>query len=301
PHRGALRLALAPAKPVWRPGLPRLITSTALLTLGMTLLGFAAWFMGGSQLHYFRVQHDAYANFRPELEQGAAPVGPTDPTDDKKLLAPGTPVAILSIPEVRLSAVVLEGTSGDVLEGGPGHLRDTPLPGQLGVSEILGRRAAYGGPFARLLSLSPGARFTVTTGQGVSRYKVLDIRRAGDRIPPFLPGQGRLILATADGPPFAPTGVVRIDAQLVSKPQPAPPMVLSSADIGPAEQAFGTEPIAWVPLVLWGQGLVLAALGLSWARSLWSRWQTWIVAVPVLGYLGLELADQVARLLPNLM
>jgi hypothetical protein len=31
------------------------------------------------------------------------------------------------------------------------------------------------------------------------------------------------------------------------------------------------------------------------------RWQAWLVAVPVVGYLGLATADQAARLLPNLM
>lgn len=282
-----------------RAGLPRLVLSTAAITLGITLLGFAAWFMAGSQLYYDRVQHENYASFRSELEQATAPTGPTDPADPKKLLAPGSPVAVLKIPQIGLSAVVLEGTTSEVLEGGLGHLRDTQLPGQVGVSEILGRRAAYGGPFARLSTITPGATFTVITGQGVSRYKVLDVRRAGQLEPPFAAGQGRLILATADGPPFAPTGVLRVDAQLISKPQAAPAMVVTS--IAPSEDALGTEPVAWVSLVLWGQGLVLAAVVLSWMNARWSRWQTWIVAVPVLGFLGMVVADQVARLLPNMM
>jgi sortase A len=279
----------------------RLVASTAVLILAATLLGFAAWLAGGSRLYYDRVQHDDYASFRTELAQATAPTGPTDPADPKRLLAFGTPVAVLSIPQIGLNAVVLEGTTSQVLEGGLGHLRDTQMPGQAGVSEIMGRRAAYGGPFARLSSLNPGDIFTVTTGQGVTRYRVLDVRRAGDLVPPLTPGRGRLILATADGPPFAPTGVLRVDADTVSSPQPAPAMVLSAADLTPSELAFGTEPIAWVPLVLWGQALVLAAAGISWLGSRWGRWQAWTVAVPVLGYFGLEVADQVTRLLPNLM
>ena len=277
----------------------RLIVSTAVLTLAAALLGFAGWLAVGSRLYYDRVQHDAYASFRAELAQATAPTGPT--AGPNKLLALGTPVAVLSIPEIGLNAVVLEGTTSDVLEGGPGHLRDTQLPGQAGVSEILGRRAAYGGPFARLSSLAPGAIFSVVTGQGVTKYRVLDVRRAGDVVPPLTPGRGRLVLATADGPPFAPTGVLRVDADTISPPKPAPQMVVSSADIGPSELAFGTEPVAWVPLVLWGQGMVLAAIGISWLRSRWGRWQAWTVAVPVLGYFGLAVADQVTRLLPNLM
>jgi sortase A len=279
----------------------QVVVSSAILSLAVSLLGFAAWITFVSHLYYDRVQHDAYASFRAELAQAIAPTGPTDPNNAKKLLAPGSPVAILTIPEIGLNAVVLEGTSGAVLEGGPGHLRDTQLPGQTGYSEIMARRAAYGGPFARLSSLSPGQLFSVTTGQGVFRYRVIDVRRAGDTIPRFASGQGWLVLTTADGPAFAPSGVVRVDANLISKPQPAPAMVVSSAEIGPDELVMGTTTLAWVPLVLWGQLLVLGAIGLTWLAAQWSRWQTWVVAVPVLGFLGLAVADQVIRLLPNLM
>jgi LPXTG-site transpeptidase (sortase) family protein len=279
----------------------RLVVSTAILILGATLVGFCAWIALGSRLYYDRVQHNAYADFRAELAQATAPTGPTDPANAQALLASGTPVALLSIPAIGLNVIVREGTSGQVLEGGPGHLRDTQLPGQAGYSEIFGRRATYGGPFARLSSLSPGAIITVTTGQGVTRYQVIDLRRAGDQVPPLVPGKGRLVLATADGPPFAPTGVLRIDADTITTPKPAPAMVVTASDIGSSELLFGTESIAWVPLVLWGQGLVLAAAGISWLGSRGGRWQTWTIAVPVLGYFGLGVADQVARLLPNLM
>lgn len=284
-----------------RRGAARLVASAAVLILGASLLGFVGWLAAGSRLYYDRVQHDDYASFRAELAQAIAPTGPTDPANPKKLLAMGAPVAVLSIPEIGLNAVVLEGTTSDVLEGGPGHLRDTQLPGQAGVSEILGRQEAYGGPFARLSSLAPGAIFTVTTGQGVTRYRVLDVRRAGDLVPPLTPGKGRLILATADGPPFAPTGVLRVDADTLTAPKQAPAMVISASDLAPSEWAFGTESVAWVPLVLWGECLLLAAVGVSWLGSRWGRWQTWTVALPVLGYFGLGVADQVARLLPNLM
>ncbi len=279
----------------------RLIASTVVLSLSASLLGFAAWITIGSRLYYDRVQHDDYASFRAELAQATAPTGPTNPANPKKLLAPGTPVAVLSIPEIGLHAVVLQGTTSDVMEGGPGHLRDTVMPGQAGVSEIMGHRAAYGGPFARISSLSPGDIFTVTTGQGVTRYRVLDVRRPGELNPGVKRGQARLVLATADGPPFAPTGVVWVDADAITAPKPAPAMVISAADISTSELAFGTEPGDWLPLVLWGEALVVAALAIAWLRTQWSRWQTWTVAIPVLGYLGLEVADQVARLLPNLM
>lgn len=288
-------------EPAGGAALARHIGGSAILILAVSLLGFAAWLTFLSRLHYDRAQHDAYASFRAALALATAPTGPTQPGQPHHVLTLGTPVALLSIPEIGLRAVVLEGTTAQVLEDGPGHLRDAPLPGQPGISEILGRRAAYGGPFSRLASLTPGVTFTVTTGQGVARYRVVDVRRPGDLIPPLTPGQGRLVLATADGPPFAPSGVLRVDANLISPPRQAPQMLISAGDLAPGENPMGVEPLAWVPLVLWGQCLLIAAGGLSFMAARWGGWQTWIVATPVLGYVGLSVADQAARLLPNLM
>jgi LPXTG-site transpeptidase (sortase) family protein len=266
------------------------------------MIGFAVWFAFLSRLYYDRAQSDAYANFRVELALATAPIGPTQPFDPSQLLAPGTPVAVLNIPEIGLNAVVFEGTSGQVLEDGPGHLRYTAMPGQVGTSVIFGRRTAYGGPFSRLPALHVGDTFSVTTGQGVSRYRVADLRRAHDPTPlPLTAGQGRLILTTADGPRLAPSGVLRVDADLTSKANPAPAMPLTVASMAAGELALGADTGAWLPLVLWGQGLLILAGALSWLKHRWGRWQTWIVAVPVIGFFGLTIADQVARLLPNLM
>ena len=49
--------------------------------------------------------------------------------------------------------VVVEGTTPGEPDAGPGHLRDTPLPGQAGVSVVFGRRATFGAPFASLPQL----------------------------------------------------------------------------------------------------------------------------------------------------
>jgi sortase A len=150
--------------------------------------------------------------------------------------------------------------------------------------------------------LRVGDYFTVTTGQGVATYKVLDLRRAGDPAPaPLAAGQGRLILVTADGPPLAPSGVLYVDADLTSTPRAAPAMVISASELGPSEQVLGTDSEAWVPVVLWGALLLAVAGLLAWTGRRWGRWQTWIVAVPVVCFLTLSIADQVARLLPNLM
>ena len=284
----------APAPPnvsVWT-------TGVALTVLGALLLGFlgVVWVIGS--LRHSRDQQVEYADFRYALANASAPVGPLDVNGH--VVTPGTPVALLDIPELGLREVVAEGTSSQVLMSGPGHLPGTVLPGQAGVSVIMARRVLFGGPFHYLDQMHATDTFTVTTGQGVSRYRVLDVRHANDPVPASpTSNEGRLTLMTADGPAFLPTDIVRVDAELISKVQPTPPRLFDTNP--PSEQAMAGDPTAWMPLVLWAQALVLAAIGLTWARLRWGSRQAWLVGVPTLAVLGLAVADQVARLLPNLM
>jgi LPXTG-site transpeptidase (sortase) family protein len=277
---------------------------TSLLILAVTALGFVAWVGLFSHLHYDKAQLNAYNALRVELATGTAPNGPTVPNHPDQLLPPGAPVAVLSIPAIGLRTVILQGTTSAVLEGGPGHFRGSVLPGQAGVSVIQGRQTAYGGPFGALASLVPGDSIKVVTGQTVASYKVIDLRRAGDPLPPALAdGAGRMILVTADGAPLKPTGILYVDADETSKPQPSPGVVLP-AYLSPNETAMATEetqPQVWLPMVGWGVLLVLVACALSWLSTAWGRWQTWVIAVPTVGFLALSIADQATRLLPNLL
>jgi LPXTG-site transpeptidase (sortase) family protein len=273
---------------------------TSFLILAVTALGFVAWVGLFSHLHYDKAQLNAYDALRVELAMGTAPNGPNVPNHPDQPLPMGAPVAVLSIPAINLRTVILQGTTSSVLENGPGHLRTTVLPGQAGVSVILGRQTAYGGPFGGLASLVPGDPIKVVTGQTVATYKVLDLRRAGDPLPPALAsGAGRMILVTADGAPLEPSGTLYVDTDETSKPQAAGGVLPTS--LSQPENAMATETQAWLPIVLWGQLLVLIGGALSWLWTAWGRWQTWVVAVPAVGFLMLSIADQATRLLPNLM
>ena len=146
-------------------------------------------------------------------------------------IAPGTPVALLSIPTLGLQQVVVEGTASGDLMLGPGHRRDTVLPGQAGVSILYGRSAGYGAPFRTVTLLQAGDGITVTTAQGERVYRVDGVRREGDPVPtPPAAGGGRLTLVTAEGVgPLAaimPSGAVYVDATRVD-----------DAAIGPAGRA----------------------------------------------------------------
>jgi sortase A len=260
------------------------------LVAQLTLLGV---------LSHNRDQDRAYNAFRVQLANATAPVGGLD--GDRRLLADGTPMAILAIPKIGLREVVGEGTSPETLKSGPGHRRDTVLPGQVGACVLLGRRAAYGGPFGAISTLSVGDEITVTTGQGAQSYRVSGVRRAGSPQPKELArGEGRLTLVTADGPEFLPSDVLRVDARLTSTAYPtagAPPAMA----VRDAEQPMAEDSSAIVPLVAWGLVLCAAVAGVVYLRQRAGRWHSWVVGVPLLGALGLTVADQAASLLPNLL
>ena len=260
-------------------------------------------------LRHDRDQAKLAAEFRIELANAVGPVGPLDAAN--KPLALGTPVALLEIPWLGVREIVVEGTTSGTLMSGPGHRRDTPLPGQVGISVIAGRRATYGGPFGSIDQLHAHDEITVTTGQGKSSFVVLGVRHAGDPLPLALPrGQGRLTLVTTDVPtkpriPFLPaalqpSNVLRVDAQLTSAAQPFGGQ-LPSRVLPPAEAVLAGDSSALLGVVGWAVLLVAAAVATVWARFRTGWWQAWVIGVPVLVALGLTAFDEIAAMLPNVL
>jgi LPXTG-site transpeptidase (sortase) family protein len=283
-----------PRNPVRQVGATAMILVTAIagaLVLHLVLI---------SGLEHRSAQQRSYDRFRYELAQGTAPVAQTERSG--QLVELGSPVALLEIPSLHVREVVGEGTTSTVLMDGPGHRRDTPLPGQSGSSVIMGRAAAYGGPFKHLHELKPGATITVTTGQGVSKYTVIDKRESGDPSPPPLAsGKGRLVLETATGLPFIPGGILRVDANLDTQTFPTPASVIPSGALPSSEEALGTDTSTLWALVLWLEALVLVAVAIVWSWHRWGRHQTWIVLAPLALLISLYVVNEFMRLLPNLM
>ncbi|HJQ48872.1 MAG TPA: sortase [Amycolatopsis sp.] len=304
PPRAPAARAPGPAAVSGRPAPPAgpagmRIAGHALTIVGVLALSLLLQLALIGRLQHNRDQDRNFAEFRSQLANATAPVASLD--SGGHLLASGTPVAVLSIPKLGVEEVVGEGTSSGALKSGPGHLRDTVLPGQVGVSVVLARRAAYGGPFQRIGRLTRGDLITVTTGQGVHQFRVLGVRHANDP-QVAAPGktEGRLTLVTADGPPYLPTDVVRVDAQLVTQAV-ATNGRLPTYALPDSEQLMAGDEGALVPIVGWALVLLLAAGGVVYTHQRLGVWQAWVIGVPVLGALGLAVADSIASLLPNLL
>jgi sortase A len=283
-----------------RLGRVRPLARVALIVIVALAMSIVGQMVVVSALQHRSAQQVAFDKLRKQLAEGTAPLAQTDMSG--RLLAFGTPVALIDIPAIHVHQVVLEGTTGGVLMSGPGHRRDTPLPGQAGTSAILGRAAAYGGPFKGLRHLRVGAKITVTTGEGVATFAVIGLRRAGDPTPPRLgPGKSRLLLITATGTPFLPGGVLRVDADLVGPTMGTPSLVLPANGISRAEQPMGTDTGTLWALVIWIEALIVVAVGIVWSWTRWGRHQTWIVFLPLTALIGYFVSNQFMRLMPNLL
>lgn len=106
----------------------------------------------------------------------------TDPVDNRGneaaflLVEPSAPAgdafAQIRIPEIEVDVTMVEGVERNALKKGPGHMSDTPLPGQPGNAVISGHRTTYGAPFHNLDALTPGDLIEVDSAIGTHTYVV---------------------------------------------------------------------------------------------------------------------------------
>ena len=244
-------------------------------------------------------QHKHFAAFRGELSLGTASTGAVDGTG--RQLRPGTPVAYIEIPSIGVKQVVAEGTSANVLLAGPGHRRDTPLPGQIGTSIVFGRRTTYGGPFRRLGSIKAGDPIRVTTSQGVFDFVAIGPRKDGALPKAPKAGTSRLTLVTSSGSVLVPSGLTTVDADLKGTAVVGPRPVISASALPAEERALHIDTRTLGVLALWLQALILLSIAAVWAWHRWGRVQAWVVFLPALLLVGLAVAGEITRLLPNLL
>lgn len=291
--------------PIWqgrrsspRPVLPEVIVVVVEVLMACAFVAFyiVAFALGLGGLQAARGNELHYSDLRESLAEGTAPTGGA--------IDPGTPVALLTVPRIKMNEVVVEGTAAEDLRSGPGHRRDTPLPGQAGTSVVFGRTVMFGGPFLQIRSLAQGDVITVTTGQGTFNYAVDDVRREGDPLPdPVAAGGARITLISAEGVSWrdgwAPDRMLYVDATMQGKPAADPggrPTIIPAQ-----EKAMASDQSAWTPLVLWLQVLAVGAFGAAWALARWGTAQAWLTFVPVI-LVGLwGSCDSFLQLLPNVM
>jgi sortase A len=287
---GASESADAASETPARRGLARL--GRVLTALGIVLVLFLLFEFWASDVSEIRSQRDLLAAFSHALTTGTA-------LQPDALPVAGQPVALLRIPAIGLEQVVVEGTTPELLKQGPGHFRNTPLPGQAGNSVIAGRRTTYGAPFQDLSRLVIGDEIDVTTAEGTFHYTVaatgtvqpgqLDVLSSSS--------DNRLTLLTSD-PAFLANGRLGVIASLEGDAMAAPvlvhPVSLTGNETGLAGDVGG------MPAVIVCGEILAVALGLAWfLYRRWNRRVTYLLTTPVILVLLFVLFENLDRLLPG--
>jgi len=142
-----------------RPYLHRRTISLALVIAGIALLGY----VGSEYWSMYRSQKRLEA----EWERQAATVNSSAP--GQPALTPDQMLTRVVIPKIGLDAIVVEGASRKALSAGPGHMKETAMPGETGNAVITAHRDTF---FRHIYELVKGDQIQVRRNGRVFTYEV---------------------------------------------------------------------------------------------------------------------------------
>jgi sortase A len=221
-----------------------------------------------------------------DLVNGVAPV--SNP------IALGVPIGLIEVPNRDVRAVVVEGSKAEQLAQASGHLIGSALPGQPGVSAILGRSQTYGAEFKNLDQLIVGDEVVVTTGQGVHTYEVIDITVRSARDAAAFQGEGHmLILATV----VDSSDRLVVRATLTSPVFPAGEATDHQTSLD--ELGLAGDSSSWSDLALWMLIAALLAAGFPVIVNQVGRRVGWLVVAPIAMWVALEVWTAISLMSPS--
>jgi sortase A len=213
-------------------------------------------------------------------------------------ISEGSPVALMSIPNIGVTQVVAEGTTPSDLKVGPGHLMSSPLPGEAGNVVIAGHRTTYGGPFAKLDELGAGNIIKFDTGRGTVTYVVNSVKHVSPGAPdPILDTpSNRLTLITSDPAIFA-SGRLVVEASLIGLPLDVAhraPVLVGDVDLG-----LTGDPLGLALGLIWAELLGLTVF-LAWRyRHRWSPEVLYLLTAPIVLILAVLTFSSLDLMLPG--
>ena len=271
---------------------PLHLLARATLVAGVLSLVFLGFEFGATKIVASRWQREDLRDFKDQIETGSMAVPGFIPQ-------PATPVAILAIPILGAKDVVLEGTTPNILKEGPGHMRGTPLPGQVGNAVIAGRRLTYGSPFSRIPELQVGDEIDVTTGEGVFAYLVTGtwVVLPGDPDVIASSDQNVLTLVTT-----SPAGGAK--GRFVARAALQGPAYAAAArpyvQLETRENGLAGDPAGGVPAAAWGLAFAVSA-AVAWRlrRRGTNARVLYLFATPILVTTAFLAFENFDRLLPG--
>ncbi len=272
------------------------VIARALTILGVLSILFSVFQWRISDISEARAQRSLRGAFADLIASGT---GLGFDTNGKPVgIRAGSPVALLKLPTLDVTKIVVEGTGAEELKRGPGHVPTSPLPGQSGHAILAGRRATFGSPFADIGRLARGDPIETVTPLGRSTYRVRESRTVTTGEATKLaeaPGSLLTLLTSQPGSQGdrALAVVAALDGAPSSFADPPRPAAQREGIVGIAPNA-GALPFAAASGV--ALTAVLAITGELYRR--WRRWPTYLLTTPVILSLLFVWVQAVASLLP---
>lgn len=148
---------LRPGGDKLRPHLNRKLLSLAMVVIGICLLIY----VGSQYWGMYRSQQKLEAAW----EQQAASIGSPGQTQ----ISQAEMLTRVVIPKINLDAIVVEGSSRKALSDGPGHMKETATPGEIGNAVITAHRDTF---FRHIYELTKGDQIQVRRNGRTFTYEV---------------------------------------------------------------------------------------------------------------------------------
>jgi sortase A len=173
---------------------PRVAAGIALVAAGSALVAWAGASYGRGWLAQERARNEWEQRVaRAEVERGRALANGARQAKP----AEGAPVARLLIPKIGLDDIVLEGVTTVALNGGPGHLPGSSLPGDEGNAVISAHRDRH---FRRLGELAIGDTIGTQTLTDSVTWRVVSRRVVNREAPVIRKEAGEVLTLTTCWP-----------------------------------------------------------------------------------------------------
>ncbi|HEX8851352.1 MAG TPA: class D sortase [Gemmatimonadaceae bacterium] len=170
----------------------------AALGLSLVLAGVAlAGWAGAAYGRGWLAQSHARAEWEAKLAHAAVERARNYGASSTASLAEGAPVARLLVPKISLDDIVLEGVTAEVLNGGPGHLPGSALPGDEGNAVVSAHRDRH---FRRLGELALGDTVVTETEAGRTSWRVVGRKVVHKDAPVIRRESGRVLTLTTCWP-----------------------------------------------------------------------------------------------------
>jgi sortase A len=135
----------------------RRVASLALIIIGLGLLGY----VGSEYWGMFRSQQGLEAAWERQAAGANTPGHPS--------ISPDHTLTRVIIPKINMDAILIEGASRKELSAGPGHVKDTAIPGEAGNAVITAHRDTF---FRHIYELAKGDHIEVRRNGRIFTYEV---------------------------------------------------------------------------------------------------------------------------------